>query len=335
MPQEVSLYQHSEKVLVPNAPSKYNDMEQNPLVSVIITTHARSEFLQEAIESVINQTYKNIELIVVDDNADNMKYRKEAKKIVAKFPACKIVENKKNLGGSLTRNEGIKASHGDFIAFLDDDDLYYPIRIEEDVKAYYAHKDENIGIIYGYCDSIDINNKIIGEYKTNLESNVLYQHMRNCLCATSQFFIPRSVFDKVGMFEASPCKQDSIMLVKILGEGYKAICIPKKLTMYRVHNNGKISSGKFENKVKGLYNFHNWCKRYYSQLTLKQIDNIEIAFLDDEMNTCFLYGKKDRVRTLISEYRKYNASAMKIFAQKVRLNVGDFAYKVLQKLRFV
>ena len=95
-------------------------MEKNILVSVIIPTYNRIAFVEEAIISVINQTYQNIEIIIVDDNANKPEIRKSIKNIVNKYPQCVLISNEKNLGGALCRNEGIKVANGELISFLDD-----------------------------------------------------------------------------------------------------------------------------------------------------------------------------------------------------------------------
>ena len=79
----------------------------NDLVSVIITTYKRSNLIERAILSVLNQTYKNIEIIVVDDNANFPEERKKTETIVKKYSSIIYIANPKNLGGALSRNEGI------------------------------------------------------------------------------------------------------------------------------------------------------------------------------------------------------------------------------------
>lgn len=249
----------------------------NELVSVIITTYGRTTFLEAAIKSVVSQTYKNIEIIIVDDNALKQNVRKEVVNIVSKFPKCKLILNEKNLGGALARNEGINVAKGSFISFLDDDDTYALNRIEENIKAYETSIDKNVGIIYSYCNSIDAEGKIIGEYIIPLSDKPIFQHMMNCLCATSQWFIPKHVFNDVGTFEDTPCKQDSIMLLKILGAGYEVVCIPKKLSNYREHNSGRISGNNARNLI-GWTNLRNWCRKYYSKLNGTEILQVECNY---------------------------------------------------------
>ena len=167
----------------------------NELVSIIITTYKRSEYIEESIKSAINQTYKNIEIIVVDDNANDLEERKKTKLIVEKYKDVIYIENKTNLGASFSRNEGIKKAKGKYIAFLDDDDMYEKNKIEEQYKLYEELKNDNIGMIYCYYYIINEKSKVIGSYENNKE-NTIYQNMLNCIAPTSLWFCKKEVLEK-------------------------------------------------------------------------------------------------------------------------------------------
>ena len=115
---------------------------QGPLVSIIIPTYKRSEMLPRAIESVLNQTYKNIQVIVVDDNDPDTEFRiaTEQRMLLYNYnPRVKYIRHEKNMNGSVARNTGIKNADGEIVAFLDDDDWYLPEKIEKQVEYLLAH----------------------------------------------------------------------------------------------------------------------------------------------------------------------------------------------------
>lgn len=267
------------------------DIKANYLVSIVITTYGRTEFLEKAIQSVIVQSYPNIEIIVVDDNAKKMDVRKQVEKIVEKYPMIRLIQNNENLGGSLSRNVGIKASQGDFISFLDDDDTYKPERVQKYINAYEQNCMNNIGIIYSFVDVVDVENNKIGEYRITPMQKPLYQHMISCIAATSQWMVPSYIFDKVGIFEKAPCKQDSIMLLKILGAGYNPLCVEECLGNYTEHNLGRIS-GVSKNNVDGMSMYRNWSRKYYDQLTEAEIRNVEISFASQLLTLNVLLDEK-------------------------------------------
>ena len=93
-------------------------------VSVVITTYKRKFEFKKAFESVIKQSYKNIEIIVVDDNVDEV-YTNFVKQILSTYRNIIYIKNKKNMGGALSRNVGLNVASGKYIAFLDDDDVYF------------------------------------------------------------------------------------------------------------------------------------------------------------------------------------------------------------------
>src|SRR5690625_1857772 len=126
-------------------------MNKQPLVSVIIPTYKRPRMLTRALKSVLMQTYKNIEVIIVDDNDENSEYRKQTINFMKEYksnPIIKYIKHKKNKGGSEARNTGIYKATGKYISFLDDDDEYMPTKIEKQVKKFKESNEANLGFVY-------------------------------------------------------------------------------------------------------------------------------------------------------------------------------------------
>jgi len=103
-------------------------MEESPLVSVIMPAYNSAAFIAEAIQSVLQQTYLNWELLIIDDaSADNTI---EIIKTFNSDPRIRYFQNKTNLGAGVSRNVGTKVAHGSYIAFLDADDLWLPFKLK-------------------------------------------------------------------------------------------------------------------------------------------------------------------------------------------------------------
>lgn len=118
-------------------------MVNKPVVSIIIPVYNRRELLYRAIKSVINQTYRNIEIIVIDDGSNE-----DIKSVCESFNDLRIryfrhIENK---GAAAARNTGLKNCRGDFVAFLDSDDEYLPQKIEKQIEVFVRSKD--IDVVY-------------------------------------------------------------------------------------------------------------------------------------------------------------------------------------------
>ena len=112
-----------------------------PLVSVIITTYHNEQYLGRAVESVLRQTYRPIELIVVDDNPPDSAERAAAEAVMAAYPDVRYLRHPQNLNGAAARNTGIRAANGEYLAFLDNDDIYFETHIADCAAALQAHPD--------------------------------------------------------------------------------------------------------------------------------------------------------------------------------------------------
>lgn len=121
---------------------------QIPLVSFVIPTHNRSEVLAQCLESCINQTYKNIEIIVINDNSEDST-EEILKEFNSKYKFLKYY-NSPGKGASAARNLGIEKALGKYIAFMDDDDICEPFRIEEQMKPIFESNYKYNFIVSGF-----------------------------------------------------------------------------------------------------------------------------------------------------------------------------------------
>ena len=211
-----------------------NKYAENGLVSVIIPTYKRSDTLVRALESVLAQTYKNIEIIVVDDNAEFPEIRRHNEILIAKYPKVILVENEKNLGGGLSRNEGIKVASGKYVAFLDDDDEYLPEKIEKQLNCLNSH-DEKTSVVYCYAEMINVNGSRY-TYINDFEGDVLLENIEHCLAPTSFWLCDREKLLSVGGFENISSRQDASLLTKLFLSGYTVYRVPEVLLRYYWHN---------------------------------------------------------------------------------------------------
>lgn len=184
-------------------------------VSAIITTHNRCECLKAAIRSVLNQTYKNIELIIVNDaSTDNTE--EYLKSIQSDEIQIINIKKEESRGGNHARNKGILAATGYYIAFLDDDDVWLEEKIEKQVKLFEESPD--LGLVY--CAHID--SYFNGKYQepvfpdTDLRGNLKKEIFCTTLCTTSMILTTKDVLKKTGMFdECLMYWQDYDLLIRI------------------------------------------------------------------------------------------------------------------------
>lgn len=253
----------------------------NSKVSVIISTYKRSDTIERAIKSVLNQTYHNIELIVVDDNIINSREHLKTEEIVKKYKEVKYIKNRTNLGGGGTRNVGIKESQGEYIAFLDDDDEFLPTKIEKQLNLYLS--DPSLGLIYCYMDNVDGKGNHLSFYKRDYEGFAIYGHMLDFIATTSTYLIRKDVLIDVNMFDNVSSQQDARLVLKILGKGYAIKRINEPLIKLYIHDGERITkvSDKYINDVNDYYNE---CKKYYNRLNYNQRQNIDFKFYNQICN---------------------------------------------------
>ena len=192
--------------------------KSNPLVSVVIPVHNGEKYIKEAIDSCINQTYKNIEIIVVDDKSedDTLKILKGYGEKITVIP----VEKQNGLGNVI--NIGIRASKGKYIARMDADDVMYPTRIEKQVE--YLESNPKCVAIGGQIDIIDENSKITGHREYAIEdrdikkNRFLFQPF-----AHPAVTLRKSTVEDIGLYPENMWKVEDVKFFLILstkGEFY-------------------------------------------------------------------------------------------------------------------
>ena len=205
-----------------------------PLVSVIIPVYNGSNYLAEAIDSALAQTYDNIEIIVVNDGSKD----DGATERVAFSYGDKIRYILKENGGvSSALNRGIAEMKGEYFSWLSHDDLYTPEKIEKQVALIKDKKD--IVLCSGSLISANgtpIKHKVKVLDKKLDGVGIFGEVLRNYALNGLGFLVPKSVFDKVGLFdETMRYLQDFDMWVRIMWYDYKFICHSDKLVISRVH----------------------------------------------------------------------------------------------------
>ena len=217
---------------------------QNPLVSVIITTYNRANYLKEALNSVRNQTYKCIEIIVIDDGTVG----DENYLICNSFKDVQYIKTKNTKTPSTGRKLGFKMSKGLYIAFLDDDDIWLPNKIETQVNILLNNLD--FGLVHSSCQVIDeegiLQSKIIGESFEwrNKHGDVSLRMLGKFTLMMPTPLVRREIIIKVGLFNEvmKPAGEDAEFWIRCSFET-KFYYYEKSLALYRVHSNN-ISTNK-------------------------------------------------------------------------------------------
>ena len=231
----------------------------NKKVSAIITTHNRVKYLKKAVNSVLKQTYKNIELIIVDDGSTDgtKEYCKSLKNVKYIY-----ISKSKHKNGNYARNLGLKKSKCEYIAFLDDDDEWLPSKIEKQVKT--IELDERIGLVYTGT-TIEVNDGLFtidNSVNLDLHGDCSKKSLYNIMTSTSTILFRRSVLDDInGWDENINYWQDNEMLISV-AQKYKIEYVNENLTIYRELIN---DSKKISNNVDGFLNSVDYINNKYKK----------------------------------------------------------------------
>ena len=230
-----------------------------PKVSVIIPYYKKKKYIIRTLTSVFNQTYKNLEVLIIydDENLNDLKYIKKKFKGKKNF---KIITNSQNIGVGLSRNKGINKSKGKFIAFCDADDLWKKNKIEYQIKAM---KDKKLNFFHSSYDIIDSNGKRLGQFEIN--KKIYYQDLlKSCDIGLSTVIISKKLLNN-NKFCKLKTKEDYNLWLQVIKREKIFFGTKKILTLWRQTNNS-LSSSLFQ-KVKDAYKLYNHYQQFNSLIS--------------------------------------------------------------------
>lgn len=207
------------------------------LISVIIPFYKKIGFIEKTINSILNQTYQNFEVIIIYDDSE-LDDLNQLKKIINGNKKIKIIINKKNLGAGLSRNEGLKHAIGDYIAFIDADDIWKKNKLEVQINFMKKNKIECSHTNY---EIIDYNNKIIGKrlarsfYKVD-------DLIKSCDIGLSTVILSKKISKLNLKFPSLKTKEDFVLWLNILKLKIPITSLNETLTSWRKLDNSLSTS---------------------------------------------------------------------------------------------
>jgi len=209
------------------------------LVSVIMPYYKKKKYIELAVNSVIQQTYKNFELIIVhdDENKEDLNFLKN---LIKKDKRIKLYINKKNLGAGESRNKGIKLSQGSLIAFLDADDLWTRNKLK---KQIFFMKKNLFDISHTSYHIINSDNKIIGNRLAKDMNHKLL--LSSCNIGLSTVIMKKEIITNKIKFANINTKEDYVLWLKITLDNKKIFALKNNLTKWRKLNDS-LSASKIQ-----------------------------------------------------------------------------------------
>ena len=201
--------------------SREDGQPPGPRVSVIIPTYNRAHIVGEAIESVLAQSYRHLEVIVVDDASTDGTARALSRYVAEHGDKIRVIHRESNGGVSAARNDGIRASTGQYIAFLDSDDLYLPERIATAVAFLDEH--EQYGAVYTGMVHVDSERGTSGRWLSASGGGrsgwILTDVLRGPLVPTPTVTVRRQVLARTGLFDETLCSgEDTDLWIRLARE---------------------------------------------------------------------------------------------------------------------
>ena len=204
-----------------------------PLISVIIPAYNAQKTIRETIESVLNQTFKDFELIVIDDGSQD-----STVEIVSAFSDPRLrLFSYPNAGVSASRNRGLAQANSEFISFLDADDLWTPDKLEAQLRALEANP--QAAVAYSWTDYIDESGQFLFPGNHPTATGDVYSELliNDFLENGSNPLIRREALIKVGGFDESLCGPEDWELFIRLAACYPFVVVPRSQILYRLSTN--------------------------------------------------------------------------------------------------
>ncbi|UOQ50327.1 glycosyltransferase [Gracilibacillus caseinilyticus] len=270
----------------------------NDLISVIMSTYNenRSE-LFDSINSILNQSYKNLEFIIVLDKPDNFEIKKILDEFKINDSRIKVIFNKKNLGLAESLNEGIYTAKGTFLARMDADDIAFPDRIEKQLNYI---KNYDFDMISTNRIDIDESGKEISNKSSLPKNSEIHK-----LLPVGNFinhptvFIKKEVIKKVGGYRNFKSAQDYDLWLRLLSSGYKIGILDEPLLYYRIRNQGISQSDKYRQFL---------FTQYQQKLFYERMEGKEDSFSEENLE---LFLNKNRYNDPVYK-EKFNTVNQKL-----------------------
>jgi glycosyltransferase involved in cell wall biosynthesis len=225
-----------------------------PKVSVCIPVYSSAKYIQETVDSILNQTYKDFEIIIVDDGSPD----ESTWDLISSFSHPVKVFRQENRGIAGAKNACVEKASGEYIAFCDHDDLWKKDKLEKQVKVL----DENVEIGFVFTGFTRLN-EFEGEIKTLLQKidskDVFASLLKKSYIYTSTLLIRKTLWDKMGGYNKSFTLADDLEFHLRLAYNAKPYCISEALMLYRLHSTNtsrsSISKEKYPYELERIYTY--------------------------------------------------------------------------------
>ena len=239
------------------------------LISIIIPYFKKKEFFEKTIHSVLNQTYSNFEIFIVydDENKDDLDFVKKISELDSRI---NLIINNQNLGAGQSRNIGIKHSNGEYIAFIDADDLWHQDKLLMQIEFMQSNN------YYISHTSYDIINEKEDKISSRKVKTLTYdQLLKSCDIGLSTVILKKNLLDDDTLFPELKTKEDYVLWLKITRGGQKIAALDKTLSKWR-----KCKISLSSSTIRKLIDGYNVYRKYLNFNPVKSFYNLIILSIN-------------------------------------------------------
>ena len=237
-----------------------------PLVTCAITTHKRkSEIVERALKSILNQTHKNIEVFVIDDSPSDWEYRNDVKAMVESYSEKNVtyIPHDKCMGACVARNTALENANGKYIGFLDDDDEWKPEKVEKMIEAF---TNDDIALVYSDRETVYDSSEEKKIQNPKVFTGDVFDSLilENYIGSTSFPILKTECLRNIGGFDPLLQSAQDYDVWLRLAEKYKVNYVNESLSLYHWHEGEQITKNPLK-KVNGLERIMKKNRTYLSQ----------------------------------------------------------------------
>ena len=239
------------------------------LISIIIPYFKKKEFFEKTIHSVLNQTYSNFEIFIVydDENKDDLDFVKKISELDSRI---NLIINNQNLGAGQSRNIGIKHSNGEYIAFIDADDLWHQDKLLMQIKFMQSNN------YYISHTSYDIINEKEDKISSRKVQTLTYDKLlKSCDIGLSTVILKKNLLNDDILFPELKTKEDYVLWLKITRKGQKIVALDKTLSKWR-----KCKISLSSSTIRKLIDGYNVYRKYLNFNPVKSFYNLIILSIN-------------------------------------------------------
>ena len=242
------------------------------LISIIIPYYKKREYISETINSVLNQSYRKFEILIIydDDNLSDLNY---IEKLFQSEEKIRIIKNSQTIGAGLSRNKGIQNSKGEYIAFIDADDIWKRYKLENQINFM---KKKKIKFSHTTYEIIDKNDRVLGE-RVSRNFEKVDDLIKSCDIGLSTVILKKEIINDETKFPNLKTKEDFVLWLKILQRNISINSLNENLTSWRKLENSLSSS--ITQKLKDAFKVYNHYMKFNFIKSCYYVIYLSIKFL--------------------------------------------------------